>query len=191
MGYIGNKRSERSLNAIENYEVPKSMINMKLINEMVEEEQVEQQVLPKVQLMTLKVFKEWIKPASWHHTGSFFNQTNHYDLVEELDRLNELSNEEIKQIKEEFKPSKKKDIKYGWVLQQIWGGTVKRPKVVGETYYFGEIKGDYLTDKEGVKHKLSANKTIDHKIFNTWQEAKKVSKKFTGNKTLKNDFVLS
>lgn len=93
-GYVGNSRSVRSEEAIMNNEVPMNMINMDKLGQVANEIEIPE-VMEKVKLLTLAKFKTWISPSSWHHTGSYFNETNHYNLESNLLELNELSKHDI------------------------------------------------------------------------------------------------
>lgn len=187
-GYIGASRSVRSFESIESYEVPKSHITMNLINECANDEQ-----LKKIKQLTLSVFKEWISPSSWHHTGSYFNETDHFDLISSLLELEALTDEQITQIKDKFKNTHQKkkndNIEYGVAEVQIWGGSRNRPKLIGTEVVTGTIKGDWLITPKSKRFKLSANKTLRFDKSTTLTEIKKITKDAYNIKKLKKDFM--
>ena len=61
MGYIGNKRSERSQYAIESGLVTKSQLKA---------------------WQKRAVESGAVRPCEWHHTGKYFNKTNYFDLTD-------------------------------------------------------------------------------------------------------------
>ena len=61
MGYIGNKRSERSQYAIESGLVTKSQLKA---------------------WQKRAVESGAVRPCEWHHTGKFYNKTNYFDLTD-------------------------------------------------------------------------------------------------------------
>lgn len=102
MGYIGNKMSVRAYEAYESGEKPLSkwskndiiecVLNVR--NDFNEKE---------LNSYNKEVLKAFLICSSWHHTGSYFNETNFYSL--DLDFI-ELSKIEIIQVLEK----KKKDL---------------------------------------------------------------------------------
>lgn len=129
-GYIGYSRSVRSEMAIENYEVPKSLINRDLIDNFFSDLEEDKYYYNEEQLSNLKKFKlchwkfiadKYIQASSWHHTGSYYNKTNHYSLFDIADKLLELK-DNIEELYAESK-IKKEEIKYsfGVIKVNIWG----------------------------------------------------------------------
>ena len=104
MGYIGNKRSVNSQNAIDEG------------------------------MLTFSQLKAWQKRAvkagavihnEWHHTGKYFNETKYYD-PEDFAELNPKDFPIVKEIKKE-EPKK-----FFVLVSAEWGGTRKHPKIVGK-----------------------------------------------------------
>ncbi|WP_288764975.1 hypothetical protein [uncultured Porphyromonas sp.] len=95
MGYIGYSRSENSQRAINDYEVPKSMITRTFIQEFLRsakfleflKEQAKSgnpmsmSVIENVPVTMWKDATEYV-PYIRHHTSKFYNYTPHYDLLE-------------------------------------------------------------------------------------------------------------
>lgn len=103
MGYIGQSRSVRSLEAINSG------------------------------LLTKKDLKAWQKRAvkqggvtykEWHHTGKFYNKTYYYDPLD----FEDLDPKDYPISKNKVKESQKK---YYVLVSAEWGGTRKHPKIIG------------------------------------------------------------
>ncbi|WP_271005722.1 hypothetical protein [Listeria seeligeri] len=164
MGYIGTKRSNNSQFAIENYEVPLNHFNKDIIQTFINENE-EYESLRTATVKFWKYVAERIGSTSWHHTGSYFNETNHYSLstvAEELLENEAKWEEKYKAYLEGEKESNATENIFLSVINvQIWGGTKKHPKIVGYEKVMGVIKGDWLyavSQAEQNKYKLSANK---------------------------------
>lgn len=84
------------------------------------------------------------QPTSWHHTGRYFNKTDHYDLAayafEFLDDKKTVRNQ-IQKHRQKLRKKKKEQQTY---THNIWGGTRKHPKIVGEEIGYGIIKDSRL-----------------------------------------------
>ena len=187
-GYVGQSRSKRSDEAIENGEVPISMIKLSFLEEHFQNDEID--IITNFGVSNFKKLAIQLGANSWHHTGKYYNETDHYNVYDVYDRLVKMTTEEKILFKEENKEVKKEieELKYGFITQEIWGGTRKYPKIIGEQTRIGKIKGDWLITREGKKCKISANKTIKSKSYDTLIEAKKGIKKELGIKVLKKDF---
>ncbi|EAF1403351.1 hypothetical protein CH356_14685, partial [Listeria monocytogenes] len=98
MGYIGTKRSERSQDAIQDYEVPLNHFNKDLIQVFIDENEVYDTLRTK----TVRLWKFVATRAgatSWHHTGTYYNKTNHYSLEKVADELLQNGDEWEEQFK--------------------------------------------------------------------------------------------
>lgn len=102
MGYIGNKMSVRAYEAYESGEKPLSKWTKNDIIECVLNVRNDFQE-KELKIYSKEVLKVFLICSSWHHTGSYFNETNFYSL--DLDFI-ELSKIEIIQVLEK----KKKDL---------------------------------------------------------------------------------
>ncbi|EGQ3391996.1 hypothetical protein G0U17_002131 [Staphylococcus pseudintermedius] len=148
-GYIGFSRSVRSMHAIEDFEIPISLINKNIINEFLNVNPFaytddELNRLLSIPLNRWKfVAEECIRPSSWHHTGKLYRATNHYSLNDIAQYLLENNYEQAYQ---EYKSKKNnddpKEIEYVYLLVNIWGGTKRYPKIVGTEEIVG-IKEKY------------------------------------------------
>ncbi|WP_270996138.1 hypothetical protein [Listeria seeligeri] len=166
MGYIGTKRSVNSQFAIEDYEVPLNHFNKDLIQAFINENE-EYESLRTATVKLWKYVAERIGSTSWHHTGSYYNETNHYSLSTVAEQLLENKAEWEEKYKvyleseSEKESSTTENIFLSVINVQIWGGTKKHPKIVGYEMVMGVIKGDWLhavSQAEQNKYKLSANK---------------------------------
>ncbi|HHQ0190769.1 TPA: hypothetical protein ACSKR0_002832 [Listeria monocytogenes] len=164
MGYIGTKRSVNSQFAIEDYEVPLTHFNKDLIQAFINENE-EYESLRTATVKLWKYVAERIGSTSWHHTGSYYNETNHYSLstvAEELLENKAEWEEKYKVYLESEKESRTTENIFLSVIKvQIWGGTKKHPKRIGYEQVMGVIKSDWLhavSQAEQSKYKLSANK---------------------------------
>lgn len=101
MGYIGQKRSERSQEAIDRGLVTKSQLKAW------QKRAVEQGA---------------VSACEWHHTGKYFNRTEYFDL-EDFEELNPKDFPKTKKIEE---PET-----WYVLVSADWGGTKKHPKIIG------------------------------------------------------------
>lgn len=154
MGYIGNKMSVRAYEAYESGEKPLSKWAKKDIIECVLNVRNDFQE-KELKIYSKEVLKVFLICSSWHHTGSYFNETNFYSL--DLDFI-ELSKIEIIQALERKKKNLKneKEEKKSLKLQKCifkyieWAGTRKHPKAIEKKSY-GIIKGSWIYYKDGKK----------------------------------------
>jgi len=85
-GYIGYSRSVRSQRAVNDYEVPMSMISRSFIDEFLDtyEDDFTPEELNQLRKTSVTKWKyaakERVSSSSWHHTSKFFNKTDHYSL---------------------------------------------------------------------------------------------------------------
>jgi len=91
-GYVGHARSVRSHEAIKNDELPLSQFNKDTIDCFLDYSKIEGiDRLRKCPVSLWKFVAKEVGASSWHHTGTYFNETNHYDLeevaIEMLDNL--------------------------------------------------------------------------------------------------------
>ena len=103
MGYIGNKRSERSQYAIESGLVTKSQLKA---------------------WQKRAVESGAVRPCEWHHTGKYFNRTEYYDPID----FAELNSKDFPPVKKE--KLAEKEVWYVLVSAE-WGGTKRYRKIVG------------------------------------------------------------
>lgn len=154
MGYIGSKMSVRAYEAYESGEKPLSKWSKNDIIECVlnVRNDFNEKELNSYNKEVLKVF---LICSSWHHTGSYFNETNFYSLDHDFI---ELSKSEIILVLEKKKKDleKEKEEKKSLKLQKClfkyieWAGTRKHPKAIEKESY-GIIKGSWIYYKDGKK----------------------------------------
>lgn len=185
-GYIGRRRSNNSLRAIEHFEMPLSMINKDVLIDLKEElksgyyEEVDDKIFD-LSVSIWKYAAQELGSSSWHHTGKYFNQTDHYDLTSVAEYLTE----HIETIKDDYrakkakekqeKESKKKVLEVGYIKYQEWGGSFRRPKLIGEEIAVGYIdrsgKKDWLV-AYNAKFDINANKVICYETFDNLKDLK-------------------
>jgi hypothetical protein len=152
MGYIGNKMSVRAYEAYEGGEKPLSKWTKKDIIEGVlnNRDDFSLDELNKYHKESLKCF---LTLSSWHHTGSYFNETDFYSLYDdfielEKDRIIKVLDgceKDLKSSKQKVEPLRKCFITY-----IEWAGTRKHPKAIDREAY-GIIKGDWVYTEYGKK----------------------------------------
>lgn len=200
-GYVGASRSVRSAQAIASYEVPLSMINKSLIKAFLNESKDdfskdELDYLAQVSIPKWKyVAKERISATSWHHVGAFFCKTNHYDLNYVANKLLEIKDT----LDEEYQDSQKKEeisIKFGVIKVQVWGGSIKRPKLEGYDEVAGIVVGDWLFYKNNHlvngsinKYKITANKVEWFKGYDSYSDLTKNHKEYKSTKKVFNKLI--
>lgn len=142
MAYIGNRMSVRALNAYENGAMPLSKWSKKEILDRVKIlDPFKAQKLSKVKKQVL--VKTFLTNTSWHHTGSFYNETNFYEFDE--DALQELTDSGIEKLLQANEKEKKKDLDLEDVYFEWneWEGSRKHPRKVFKSGY-GVKKGNWI-----------------------------------------------
>jgi hypothetical protein len=188
-GYVGHARSVRSYEAIKNDELPLSQINKDAIETYLDYSDIDRvDVLRKQPVSLWKFVAKEVGASSWHHTGTFFNQTDHYDL-------DEVAHELLKNLtfyKEKYavhkRAKKLTDLKYCVLDARIWGGTRNHPKLLGEEHLAGIQKGDWFypvayTDDYPLnqKYKVNGSKITLHEIFESYSKLVKKYPEFKNN----------
>lgn len=201
-GYVGYSRSLRSQSAIESYEMPLSMIKKTEIENFLsdyEEEFNENdfKFLEKLSVAKWKyVAKEHTGISSWHHTSSYFNETNHYDLLSVAEKAIELKEEIDKLYKDYQREKNDVDVSFGIMEVEVWGGSRKHPKLEGYEVLAGIIIGDWLYsktdhDKNGNtnRNKINANKVVWLKEYDNYDELIKKHRDFKNTKRVFNNLI--
>lgn len=199
-GYVGYSRSVRSQSAIENYEMPISLIKKDVIQSFLidnkdEFNHVELQFLENLTITKWKfITREYTSPSSWHHTSGYFNQTDHYDLLHTAKKIIKLQND----IDQLYKASKEKNVsyKFGVMKVQVWAGSRKRPKLIGEEIVAGIIIGSWLYYKNEHnkclstnKFKIVANKVIRLDEYQSYEELIQSHKEYKHTKRVFNALI--
>jgi len=176
-GYVGYKRSVRSDAAIREFEVPISLITKSLIQNYIEEiedfTELEKKTLDKFTVAQWKYGAKIVGAASWHHTSTYFNKTEHYCLSEIAKRILDDPHD----FEESYIESKKKSspqYKYAIISVQVWGGSRNYPKLTGYDTQPGIVVGDWFyyrqTPTKIGRYKVAANKTEWMKQFDSFKE---------------------
>lgn len=95
--------------------------------------------------------------SSWHHTSSYYNETNFYEL--DLDCLEKVTAEQIQSWKSAAKTKKQTNKQEGvrWECSFLeWSGSRNYPKATRITEE-GVVKGNWFYRKDGSKKKTTAN----------------------------------
>ena len=161
-GYVGNRMSVRAANCYDENIKPMSQWTKQEIIEILEtydfsDKDFSLNDIKKVPAPALKHL--FLSYDSWHHTGSYFNETSFYRFDDEI--LDVLTKEEInatvQRIKEESKKEKeKKSIEEKWKCEYlVWSGTRKHPKAEKKVS-IGTIKGNWFYLPDGSKKSVNA-----------------------------------
>ncbi|EGQ3597247.1 hypothetical protein KND94_001953 [Staphylococcus pseudintermedius] len=200
-GYIGFSRSVRSMHAIEDFEIPISLINKNIINEFLNVNPFaytddELNRLLSIPLNRWKfVAEECIRPSSWHHTGKLYRATNHYSLNDIAQYLLENNYEQAYQ---EYKSKKNnddpKEIEYVYLLVNIWGGTKRYPKIVGTEEIVGiKEKYDvwvYYLDNDKIRKIKSTGSKVEKELsYSTYDKLIQEKKQFKSTKRMFNKII--
>lgn len=186
-GYVGASRSVRSEQAIEDYEVPMSFINKDLINDFVSENE-EYEDLEKLPVYLWKFGAESVGASSWHHTGKYFNETDHYSLYKIASFLKysdlkavKLAYKQTQADKKQAKQDAKNGFKYIVIDIKMFGGTRRHPHYLGTERKAGIRIGDWAYDLDGDRHNVYARKTDSFTDFDSYKDLVKVHKDYKGN----------
>ena len=155
-GYVGNRKSIRAVSAENDNKFPAT-------------------TAAKYLEVNSQAIKDILFPSEWHHTGSYYNETDYYDIdlllgIKDNDEsiLSNYSDEEIEEAKEQYnklKQWKKPEVKSKTFKADIewltWSGTRKYPKATrhelknvdveerGSFYYFKDEDGNEIKKKIG------------------------------------------
>jgi hypothetical protein len=200
-GYEGFSRSTRSQEAIDSHEVPISLFTQERISfflQSIEDDESfskeDLSFLKKQSVLMFRFAAMKFGPTSWHHTSSYYNKTDHYDLYaiaedlcENRDRI--IEEFRIKKEQERATQAEKKALRLAVVTVQEWGGTKAHPRVIGEKTVAGVVEGDWIYFKEphakdGItkKYKISAGKTIDYSGFSSYRDLSRRWPHYRGSK---------
>ena len=151
MGYIGTKMSERAMEAHNNGEKPYSQWSKEDLLDCLPSALFEQ--AKKLTLNELK--SELLYTSSWHHTGSYFNNTDFYSLDEDFIELSkneivEVLNNRMSESKKAKEAKKEEKLQKCFITYVEWEGTRKHPKAVDREAY-GIIKGNWVHTEYGKK----------------------------------------
>lgn len=150
-GYVGCSRSKRSQKALENYEIPLSLLTRDKVVEFLRQSDYtseETQILINTPLTRWKfAATSFVSPSSWHHTGTHFRRTNHYS-IESIAEFILANSEKLKRAYEIQKKTDKvqscKSVPTVVLYFNIWGGTRKHPKIVATEKRVGYEKNGIL-----------------------------------------------
>lgn len=200
-GYVGHRKSVRAYGAEADNIFPAS-------------------VADKMLGVSQGATKSVLQPSEWHHTGSFYNQTDYYDINlllavknNDIETLNDYDIDDINTAKEQYqelknwkKPTVTSNEYMADVTWLTWGGsrkypiatehTVKNTKVTekGSFYYFKDSNGNDVKKKIGSNgtrvDRISTNEKFSQN-FKDWNEYLKENFPSAGTKTKMSDIKLS
>lgn len=181
-GYVGCKMSERAKEAYDNGERPMSKwTKWDILSEL--EYDLDDDTIARLSKYSTQALKnvclEW---TSWHHTGSYANETDFYSVIDgrdaDLDQMFIDLDEEEKELKE-FRKRQREEKRLLQSIEEkyyfeygVWSGTKKHPKL---DYYkaFGVKKGNwiYYMDGSALKKKNAFGNYVN--ILQTFDRAPK------------------
>lgn len=140
-GYMGNKMSVRAREAYDDGEMPLSKWNKAAIIEGIldciyENDLKVNYTVKDLNKLTKNELERFLERSSWHHTGSYYNETNFYQIDEES--VENFTLEELNQVinyrKPRAKPVRKEAPINMYITARVrfynWEGTRKHPKKV-------------------------------------------------------------
>lgn len=171
-GYVGCKMSERAQEAYDNGERPMSKWNKwDILSEL--EYDLDDDTIAKLSKYSTQALKnvclEW---TSWHHTGSYANETDFYAVMDgkNADLIQVFSDlDEEEKVLKEFRKRQKEEKRLLESTEEkcyfrfgVWSGTKKHPKLV---YYrtYGIKKGVwiYYMDGSSLKKKNASGNYVN------------------------------
>ena len=96
------------------------------------------------------------QPCEWHHSGgTWYNRVDFYDPVDLVDAWENADNAEcLNALKKEEAAPEEKRVRGEYT---IWGGTRRRPRVVGYEAFTGTLKKNWIHLDGGGKKKAGGN----------------------------------
>ncbi len=204
-GYYKYERSSRSQRSINYHIVPESMVDRGRIDEFLDDMRLlfskeDMDYLKTVSVAKWKyVLKVRVGAYSWHHTSSWYNKTDHYNLSDVAECLLDEKDTLDKKYKEYIAAKKKKakEYKFGIINVAIWvGETRKKRRFKGYDEVAGIILGEFLYYKKGHtiagsigKYKINANKVKWIKTFDSYEELIKCDSKYSKTKKVFNKLI--
>lgn len=158
-GYNGYSMSNNAVTAYEDGERPLSKWTKAAVIERIEqliedcgvELRIDKTALFALRAPALKMLV--LRKASWHHTSSWYNATEFYDVS--IPALEALTGEDLADAAER-KPAPEEPKEDRWLCEYLeWSGTRKHPKATTCTAE-GVIRGDWFFLSDGSKKKVTA-----------------------------------
>lgn len=167
-GYCGFSKSNNAICAENDNKLPLSRWTKAKIIEVLRENQINANFIDAISKCSLEFLKTSIlKCYEWHHTGSYFNCTDYYevDLID-YDEPKQILAEyaQFKQKKVQAKEQKKEQKREFYKCKFLtWSGSRKHPKAT-EHEEIGEIIGNWFYSSFGKKSILANGFKIIEKI---------------------------
>lgn len=160
-GYCGYSKSNNAICAEQSNKFPLSKWTKAKIIEVLHENQINSDFINAISKCSFDFLKTRIlKCYEWHHTGSYFNCTDYYevDLID-YDEPKQILTEyaQFKQEKVQAKEQKKEQQREFYKCKFLtWSGSRKHPKAT-EHEEIGEIVGNWFYSKNHGKKSIYAN----------------------------------
>lgn len=206
-GYHGMSRSVRSHEAIQEFEMPLSMIDRQAVDNYIKKShslftEAEIEMLREAPVSVWRYVAKTTTPTSWHHTGSKFAETNHYSLDVIADEIIDRGVASIrgwmrdeKETKARMKQREMDGMKFGIVTTNIWEGR-KHPRITGTETSAGVIVGKWLYTRpyfkeNGTRSKIDVSGWNVTKLetFDSYTDLTKAHPEFKGTKKTFNDIL--
>lgn len=96
------------------------------------------------------------QPCEWHHSGgTWYNRVDFYDPTELVEKWRGTSEQKrLNALEPEEKSNEEKKVRGEYTL---WGGSRRRPKIVGYEPFIGTLRGNWIYLKNGDKKKANGN----------------------------------
>lgn len=155
-GYYGYSMSNNAVAAYLDGEKPLSKWTKKEIISRVEDECEINFPIEKLKKVPLAKLKEiCLRKSSWHHTSSYYNDTNFYDI--DVSGVENLTESDIDVLLECKKPEIREEKAEKWLCEFLeWSGTRNHPKAT-KIREVGEVKGNWFYRENGTKKSINAN----------------------------------
>lgn len=178
-GYVGQSMSVRAVEAYESGELPISKVTkgacVACLKRTLEAGKIDDKTFDKLKKVSLQAFKDVIEleyESSYHHTGKYFQVTYFYQIPSVW------SDADISYLLAFKKPVFVLDYSYCALTKNVWGGTKKHPKVIGEDTIIG-IECDGWCYYSWGDHKVKVGGTNVTNVYygNTLTDLRKATKK--------------
>lgn len=155
-GYFNYSMSNNAVSAYLDGEKPLSKWTKKEIIFRIENECEINFSIEKIKRIPLAKLKEiCLTKSSWHHTSSYYNQTDFYDI--DISGVENLTEADLDGFLECKKPEIREEKAEKWLCEFLeWSGTRNHPKAT-KIREVGEIKGNWFYRENGTKKSINAN----------------------------------
>lgn len=155
-GYYGYSMSNNAVSAYLDGEKPLSKWTKKEIIFRIENECEINFPIEKLKKVPLAKLKEiCLKKSSWHHTSSYYNSTDFYDI--DIAKIESFAESDLDGFLECKKPEIREEKAEKWLCEFLeWSGTRAHPKAT-KVQEIGVIRGNWFYRENGTKKSINAN----------------------------------